>query len=238
MEAILSFSIKPDLTGANSPWPVGVPDNGDGSYGFLYHPVEEGQVTLSVKVQGQKVFGSPFKWNVTSKLPDGLSSPQAKSAKRKKGKKGSLYDPVTQFPALKEGMHCWKLKLTCFSDESKCELEIGISSYTLCLGEKQTKGPGNLVHASNQRPVDQMVKFPPSLLLKIMMCSLYSLIWSQRNLQSTMFETNKLKSLQGLKGIISLLLLGVTCGSLGMETSGIQDLLFSRFSPISRGSCE
>lgn len=37
-------------------------------------------------------------------------------------------------------MHCWKLKLTCFSDESKCELEIGISSYTLCLGEKQTKG--------------------------------------------------------------------------------------------------
>ena len=140
VEAILSFSIKPDLTGANSPWPVRVRDNGDGSYGFLYHPVEEGQVTLSVKVQGQKVFGSPFKWNVTSKLPDGLSSPQAKSAKRKKGKMGSLYDPVTQFPALKEGMHCWKLKLTCFSDESKCELEIGISSYTLCLGEKQTKG--------------------------------------------------------------------------------------------------
>ena len=65
VEAILSFSIKPDLTGANSPWPVRVRDNGDGSYGFLYHPVEEGQVTLSVKVQGQKVFGSPFKWNVT-----------------------------------------------------------------------------------------------------------------------------------------------------------------------------
>ena len=138
VEAILSFSIKPDLTGANSPVPVR--DNGDGSYRFLYHPVEEGQVTLSVKVQGQKIFGSPFKWNVTSKLPDGLSSPQAKSAKRKKGKKGSLYDPVTQFPALKEGMHCWKLKLTCFSDESKCELEIGITSYTLFSGEKQTKG--------------------------------------------------------------------------------------------------
>ena len=148
VEAVISFSIEPDLTGANSPVPVR--DNGDGSYSFLYHPVEEGQVTLSVKVQGQKVFGSPFKWNVTSKLPDGFSSPQAKSAKRRKGKKGSLYDPVTQLPALKEGMHCWKVKLTCFSDESKCELEIGITSYPRFLGEKRTKWAWQ--HSSRKQP--------------------------------------------------------------------------------------
>ena len=139
VEAMISFSaIEPDLTCEN--FLVPVRDNGDGSYSFLYHTVEaEGQVTLSVKIQGQKVFGSPFKWNVTSKLPDGLSSPQSKSGKRKKEKKGSLYYPVTQFPALKEGMHCWKLKLTCFSEDSQCELEIGITSYPLFLGEKQTK---------------------------------------------------------------------------------------------------
>ena len=142
VEAMISFSaIEPDLTGEN--FLVPVRDNSDGSYSFLYHPVEEGQVTLSVKVQGQKVFGSPFKWNVTSKLLGELSlpqaPPQAKSAKRKKGKKGSLYYPVTKFSALKEGMHCWKLKLTCFSDERKYDLEIGITSYTLFLGEKQTK---------------------------------------------------------------------------------------------------
>ena len=148
VEAVISFSIEPDLTGANSPVPVR--DNGDGSYSFLYHPVEEGQVTLSVKVQGQKVFGSPFKWNVTSKLPDGFSSPQAKSAKRRKGKKGLLYDPVTQLPALKEGMHCWKVKLTCFSDESKCELEIGITSYPRFLGEKRTKWAWQ--HSSRKQP--------------------------------------------------------------------------------------
>ena len=131
VEAILSFSIEPDLTGANSPVPVR--DNGDGSYSFLYHPVEEGQVTLSVKVEGKEVYGSPLKWNVTSKLPGGLSSPQVKSDKRKAVKK------VKKFSGFREGMHCWKLKVTSFSGQSNCDLEIGIASNPRYYGEGQTK---------------------------------------------------------------------------------------------------
>ena len=131
VEAILSFSIEPDLTGANSPVPVR--DNGDGSYSFLYHPVEEGQVTLSVKVEGKEVYGSPLKWNVTSKLPSGLSSPLVKVDKRKAVKK------VKKFFGFREGMHCWKLKVTPFSDQSNCDLEIGIASNPRYYDEKQTK---------------------------------------------------------------------------------------------------
>ena len=131
VEAILSFSIEPDLTGANSPVPVS--DNGDGSYSFLYHPVEEGQVTLSVKVEGKEVYGSPLKWNVTSKLPGGLTSPQLKSDKRKAMKK------VKKFSGFREGMHCWKLKVTSFRDQSNCDLEIGIASNPRYYDQKQTK---------------------------------------------------------------------------------------------------
>ena len=139
VEAILSFSIEPDLTGANSPVPVR--DNGDGSYSFLYHPVEEGQVTLSVKVEGKEVYGSPLKWNVTSKLPGGLTSPQVKSAKRKGRRKGKKFIPATlsQFSTFQEGMHCWKLKVTSFSDESDCDLEIGITSNPDSFDQKETK---------------------------------------------------------------------------------------------------
>ena len=132
VEAILSFSIEPDLTGANSPVPVR--DNGDGSYSFLYHPVEEGQVTLSVKVEGKEIYGSPLKWNVTSKLPGGLTSPQLKSDKRKVVKKA-----LKKGSGFREGMHCWKLKVTSFSDESNCELEIGITSNPRYYDQKQTK---------------------------------------------------------------------------------------------------
>ena len=131
VEAILSFFIESDLTDANSPVPVR--DNGDGSYSFLYHPVKEGQVTLSVKVEGKGVYGSPLKWNVTSKLPGGLSSPQVKSDKRKAVKK------VKEFSGFREGMHCWKLKVTSFSDQSNCDLEIGIASNPRYYGEGQTK---------------------------------------------------------------------------------------------------
>ena len=137
VEAILSFSIEPDLTGANSPVPVR--DNGDGSYSFLYHPVEEGQVTLSVKVEGKEVYGSPLKWNVTSEFPGGLASPQVKSAKRKGVKKMTKKGPGPLFSTFKEGMHCWKLKVTSFSDESKCDLEIGIASNPRYYDQKQTK---------------------------------------------------------------------------------------------------
>ena len=131
MEAILSFSIEPDLTGVNSPVPVR--DNGDGSYSFLYRPVEEGQVTLSVKVEGKEVCGSPLKWNVTSKLPGLLTSPQGKSDKRKPVRK------VKKFSGFREGMHCWKLKVTSFSDKDNCVLEIGITYNGRYYGQKQTR---------------------------------------------------------------------------------------------------
>ena len=132
VEAILSFSNEPDLTGANSPVPVR--DNGDGSYSFLYHPAEEGQVTLSVKVEGKVVYGSPLKWNVTSKLPGGLTSPQVKNDKCKVVKRARK-----KASGFREGMHCWKLKVTSFSDESNCEIEIGISSNPRYYDQKQTK---------------------------------------------------------------------------------------------------
>lgn len=137
VEAILSFSNEPDLIVANSPVPVR--DNGDGSYSFLYLPVEEGQVTLSVKVEGKEVYGSPLKWNVTSKLPGGLASPQVKSAKRKGVKKMTKKGPGLLFSTFKEGMHCWKLKVTSFSDEVNCVLEIGITYNLHYYDLKQTR---------------------------------------------------------------------------------------------------
>ena len=134
VEAIVAFCTESATLNS----PVSVLDNGDGSYSFLYHPLEEGQVTLSVKVQGQEVCGSPLKWNVTSKLPDGLTTP-VKNVRRqqmKKVKKGSWYGAGSQFSAFKEGMHCWKVRLTSFSDESSCLLEIGITPSNVYHGLK------------------------------------------------------------------------------------------------------
>ena len=137
VEAILSFSNEPDVIVANPPVPVR--DNGDGSYSFLYLPVEEGQVTLSVKVEGKEIYGSPLKWNVTSKLPGGLALPQVKSAKLRGVKKVTKKGPGPPLSTFKEGMHCWKLKLTSFGDEDNCVLEIGITYNGRYYGQKQTR---------------------------------------------------------------------------------------------------
>ena len=136
VEAEVSFSlVKVGVTMFNISVPVR--DNGDGSYSIVYHPVEEGELTLSVRVEAQEVCGSPFKWNVISKLPNGKGSPQENirtAARRKEMKKrknkslpGQLGpDQWPKFSSFREGMFCWKLQLTSFRDEIDCELEIGI----------------------------------------------------------------------------------------------------------------
>lgn len=126
VEAIFSFSTKPGLKSANSPVPVR--DNGDGSYSFSYHPVEEGKVNLSVRVEKQEVCGSPFGWNVISELPGGESSPQRKEYSQ------TIPIPESDIcislgPSLfTEGMYCWKLRLTSFKGEIDSELEIGVTA--------------------------------------------------------------------------------------------------------------
>ena len=161
VEAIFSFCFESGLVGANSPVPVR--DNGDGSYTFSYHPVEEGNVNLSVRVEKQEVCGSPFKWNVISKLPDGASSPQRKvRAAATREDMNTLIDYQQAIPLLQsaadvtfvgpsvftKGMYCWKLQLTSFRVETDCELEIGVSAsgynsgeygYSTCWGNFATQ---------------------------------------------------------------------------------------------------
>ena len=43
---------------------LAVRDNGDGSYTFNYCPVQPGLCSLSVIVEGQPIYGSPFQWQV------------------------------------------------------------------------------------------------------------------------------------------------------------------------------
>ena len=139
VEAIFSFCFEPGLVGANSPVPVR--DNGDGSYSFSYHPVEEGNVNLFVRVEKQEVCGSPFEWNVISKLPDGASSPQRKvcvDATHEVMGTFMGFEPVLSLvqsaadvtgpSVFTEGMYCWKLQLTSFKVEIDCELEIGVTA--------------------------------------------------------------------------------------------------------------
>ena len=148
VEAIFSFCFESGLVGANSPVPVR--DNGDGSYSFSYHPVEEGNVNLSVRVEKQEVCGSPFKWNVISKLPDGASSPQRKvRAAATREDMNTLIDYPQAIPLLQsaadvtfvgpsvftKGMYCWKLQLKSFRVEAGCELEIGVSALGYNSGE-------------------------------------------------------------------------------------------------------
>lgn len=123
VEATVSFYVEPGYLRPVSPVPVR--DNGDGSYSFSYHPVEEGKVSLSVRVEKQQVRGSPFEWNVISGLPDGASSPQ---------RKGLV--PCQVLSGFTEGMYCWKLQLTSFSNKIVSELEIGVtaSNYYSALG--------------------------------------------------------------------------------------------------------
>lgn len=123
VEATVSFYVEPGYLRPVSPVPVR--DNGDGSYSFSYHPVEAGKVSLSVRVEKQQVRGSPFEWNVISGLPDGASSPQ---------RKGLV--PCQVLSGFTEGMYCWKLQLTSFSNKIVSELEIGVtaSNYYSALG--------------------------------------------------------------------------------------------------------
>ena len=162
VEAIFSFCFESGLVGANSAVPVR--DNGDGSYSFSYHPVEEGNVNLSVRVEKQEVCGSPFKWNVISKLPDGASSPQRKvrAAATREDMNITLIDYPQALPPMQsaadvtflgpsvftKGMYCWKLQLTSFRVEIDCELEIGVSAsgynsgeygYSTCWGNFATQ---------------------------------------------------------------------------------------------------
>ena len=119
VEAIFSFSTVS---------PVPVRDNGDGSYSFSYHPVEEGKVNLSVRVEKQEVCGSPFGWNVISNLPGGESSPQRKEYSQ------TIPTPdfavfISLAPSVfMEGMYCWKLQLRSFKGDIDSELEIGVTA--------------------------------------------------------------------------------------------------------------
>ena len=161
VEAIFSFCFESGLVGANSRVPVR--DNGDGSYSFSYHPVKEGNVNLSVRVEKQEVCGSPFKWNVISKLPDGASSPQRKvRAAATREDMNTLIDYPQAIPLVQsapdvtfvgpsvftKGMYCWKVQLTSFRVEIDCELEIGVSAsgcnsgeygYSTCWGNFATQ---------------------------------------------------------------------------------------------------
>lgn len=125
VEAIFSFSIEPGLKSANSPVPVH--DNGDGSYSFSYHPVEEGKVNLSVRVEKQEVCGSPFGWKVISKLPGGESSPKRKEYSQTIPLVQSAFGISVRPSLFTEGMYCWKLQLTSFKGEIDSELEIGVT---------------------------------------------------------------------------------------------------------------
>ena len=49
---------------ANTWEALAVRDNGDGSYTFNYCPVQPGLCSLSVIVEGQPIYGSPFQWQV------------------------------------------------------------------------------------------------------------------------------------------------------------------------------
>ena len=103
-------------------------DNGDGSYSFSYHPVEEGKVNLSVRVEKQEVCGSPFGWNVISNLPGGESSPQRKEYSQTIPTPDSAFFISLAPSVFMEGMYCWKLQLRSFKDDIDSELEIGVTA--------------------------------------------------------------------------------------------------------------
>ena len=56
--------IYPAFTGYLQGEALAVRDNGDGLYTFNYCPVQPGLCSLSVIVEGQPIYGSPFQWQV------------------------------------------------------------------------------------------------------------------------------------------------------------------------------
>ena len=105
-------------------------DIGNGTYRFSYCPKDEGLVTLSVKVEDQEVRGSPVQWAVYPVLPSGQSR-MSVNRRRKRvepREKGRVIEAPVRYSAsgFKEGMHCWKLRLSSFSAEKTCQLEVGV----------------------------------------------------------------------------------------------------------------
>lgn len=111
---------------------VPVCDNGGGLYTFSFLPMDVGQVTLSVKVEGQNIHGSPFIWQAKDKY----SSFTVKGIKKMKMTSSTAKQDAT---VVKEGMQCWKLKLVSNSGRVNA-LKIGAQTST-SLGHKSSGGP-------------------------------------------------------------------------------------------------
>ena len=92
-----------------------VHDNGDGSYLFSYRPENHGLYTLSVTVEGENVFDSPFIWKVKPKIKDTNELKIVLSDLRLN--QGELSD---------QGKQCWKLKYL-GSMPGKSQVEIGLN---------------------------------------------------------------------------------------------------------------
>jgi len=94
-------------------------DNGDGSHSFSYCPKSEGTVTLSVRVDGQPVGGSPFQWEVYPVLPNcdipkpthPLNQCMSYYTYESMGFKGE----TTHGNCFKDGRYCWNVRVRDFA---------------------------------------------------------------------------------------------------------------------------
>ena len=121
---------------------LAVHDNGHGSYRFSYCPEAEGLITLSVKVEGQEVCGSPFEWAVYPVLPGVPNGISRKIRKPRPCLKGAQSQVRKYASVFKEGMHCWKLQVSSFNVKKRCLLEIGVmtrQTYSSLGGRNATK---------------------------------------------------------------------------------------------------
>ena len=93
-----------------------VHNNGNGSYSFSYRPETDGLCTLSVKVEGDSVCGSPLTWKVKPKV--------------KGTNDHSLLTSTPEQAEGGQGKHCWKLMYLKGSSTQGGKFEIGVSCYT------------------------------------------------------------------------------------------------------------
>ena len=103
--------------------------NGDGSYTFSYCPKSEGTVTLSVRVDGQPVGGSPFQWEVYPVLPNcDIPKPThplnqcyyTYESMRFKGE-------TTHGNCFKDGRYCWNVRVRDFASY-RGRFEFGVTT--------------------------------------------------------------------------------------------------------------